>query len=275
MGWSPRVGNRNPLQYSLENSTDRGAWWAIVHGVVKRRTWQHTFTRTIAGIWNSEKKGEDKKGCFAWRAALLSRMWGKWGWKENWSQITENLGYLSPGKGKRWHCWSTGALFSKRASKRPAKTVWPWGIGAWVSGQLRNPLFCFLQPRTFSNDIECCLIYLSWADKSLFQLKGSNKNGCAQGCHGMTVTIETPVQEVTRQGLHYRFIKIRRWNMKEEIWQGVIQGTCWKFSGVTTVAWGGSPWLEPEMLKNGPWSMGEANFHGGRLLSMQQLQLLI
>ena len=27
-------GNSNPLQYScLENSMDRGAWWAIVHGV--------------------------------------------------------------------------------------------------------------------------------------------------------------------------------------------------------------------------------------------------
>ena len=30
-------GNGNPLQYyCLENSMDRGAWWATVHGVVKR-----------------------------------------------------------------------------------------------------------------------------------------------------------------------------------------------------------------------------------------------
>ena len=29
-------GNGYPLQYScLENSVDRGAWWAIVHGVAK------------------------------------------------------------------------------------------------------------------------------------------------------------------------------------------------------------------------------------------------
>ena len=29
-------GNGYPLQYScLENSTDRGAWWATVHGVAK------------------------------------------------------------------------------------------------------------------------------------------------------------------------------------------------------------------------------------------------
>jgi len=39
LGRSPREGNGNPLQYScLENSMDRGAWWAIVHGVTKSRT---------------------------------------------------------------------------------------------------------------------------------------------------------------------------------------------------------------------------------------------
>ena len=38
-GRSPGEGNGNPLQYScLENSTDRGAWWAIVHGVAKSQT---------------------------------------------------------------------------------------------------------------------------------------------------------------------------------------------------------------------------------------------
>ena len=33
---SPGEGNGNPLQYyCLENSTDREAWWAIVHGIAK------------------------------------------------------------------------------------------------------------------------------------------------------------------------------------------------------------------------------------------------
>ena len=33
-------GNGNPLQDScLENSVDRGAWWAAVHGVAQNRTW--------------------------------------------------------------------------------------------------------------------------------------------------------------------------------------------------------------------------------------------
>ena len=35
-GRPPGGGNCNPLQYScLENSRDRGAWWATVHGVAK------------------------------------------------------------------------------------------------------------------------------------------------------------------------------------------------------------------------------------------------
>ena len=39
LGRSPGEGNGYPLQYScLENSTDRGAWWATVHGVEKSET---------------------------------------------------------------------------------------------------------------------------------------------------------------------------------------------------------------------------------------------
>ena len=35
-GKSPEEGNGNSLQYSyLENITERGAWWATVHGVTK------------------------------------------------------------------------------------------------------------------------------------------------------------------------------------------------------------------------------------------------
>ena len=37
LGRSPGEGNGNPLQYScLENSIDRGAWWATVHGVTEQ-----------------------------------------------------------------------------------------------------------------------------------------------------------------------------------------------------------------------------------------------
>ena len=38
-GRSPGEGNGNSLQYScLENSMDRGAWWATVHRVTMGRT---------------------------------------------------------------------------------------------------------------------------------------------------------------------------------------------------------------------------------------------
>ena len=44
-GWgtSPAVGKGNPFYDScLENSQERGAWWATVHWVTKNQTWLHT-----------------------------------------------------------------------------------------------------------------------------------------------------------------------------------------------------------------------------------------
>ena len=42
-GGSPREGNGNPFRYCcLENSMNRGAWWAIVHWVTKSQT-QHSY----------------------------------------------------------------------------------------------------------------------------------------------------------------------------------------------------------------------------------------
>ena len=40
---STTLGKGNPLQYSyLENSMDRGAWWATVHKLTKSQTWLST-----------------------------------------------------------------------------------------------------------------------------------------------------------------------------------------------------------------------------------------
>ena len=39
LGRFPGGRNGNPLQYSgLENSMEKGAWWATVHGVAKSQT---------------------------------------------------------------------------------------------------------------------------------------------------------------------------------------------------------------------------------------------
>ena len=42
---SPGKGNGNPLQdSSLENSMDRGAWWATAHGEAKSRIQPRDYT---------------------------------------------------------------------------------------------------------------------------------------------------------------------------------------------------------------------------------------
>ena len=52
LGRSPREGNGNPFQYScLENPMDRGAWWAIIHGVTQSDMTEHT----------KKKKGKESK----------------------------------------------------------------------------------------------------------------------------------------------------------------------------------------------------------------------
>ena len=49
-GRSSGEGNGNPLQYScLENSMDRGAWWATVHRVTKRQT---QLSMHACNAWN-------------------------------------------------------------------------------------------------------------------------------------------------------------------------------------------------------------------------------
>ena len=60
LGRSPGEGHGNPLQYScLENSMDRWAWQATVHGVTKSWIWlsnSHTHTHTHTQYMHLHKK---------------------------------------------------------------------------------------------------------------------------------------------------------------------------------------------------------------------------
>ena len=56
-----------PLQYScLENPMDRGAWWAAVHGVAKRRTQLSNFPFTFH-FHALEKEMATHSSVLAWR----------------------------------------------------------------------------------------------------------------------------------------------------------------------------------------------------------------
>ena len=60
-------GNGTPLQHScLENPTDRGAWWAAVHGVAKSRTRLIDFTFTFH-FHALEKEMATHSSDLAWR----------------------------------------------------------------------------------------------------------------------------------------------------------------------------------------------------------------
>ena len=50
-GRSPGGGHDNPLQCScLENPTDRGAWWAIVHRVDRGAWWVHRVAKSLTRL---------------------------------------------------------------------------------------------------------------------------------------------------------------------------------------------------------------------------------
>ena len=65
-GRCPKEGNGYPLQYSyLENSMDRAAWWATVHGVAKSQTGLKRLNThsTYERMANLTQKGEIQGMC--------------------------------------------------------------------------------------------------------------------------------------------------------------------------------------------------------------------
>ena len=66
LGRSPGVGHGNPLQYfCLDNPTDRGAWWATVHGVAKSQRWLKQLSM-------------HKHYCYAWTTEDEMAGWHHW-----------------------------------------------------------------------------------------------------------------------------------------------------------------------------------------------------
>ena len=69
-------GDGSPLQYScLENSMNRGAWWAAVHGIPKSRTWLSDFTFTFP-FHALEKEMATYSRVLAWRIPVTGEPGG-------------------------------------------------------------------------------------------------------------------------------------------------------------------------------------------------------
>ena len=79
-GRSPEEGQGNPLQYScLENSMDRGAWWATIHGVTKSWTW--LSTRNINDLIRKMcKKLKSNTSLDTWGSIFLWKFCGNVGY---------------------------------------------------------------------------------------------------------------------------------------------------------------------------------------------------
>ena len=92
-GRSPGEGIGFPLQYScLENSMDRGVWWAIVHGVAKSWTWlKNTFTWYIYYLYNKKKIIKimqnlyDYQMAFSWLLTCECAHYSIWLWYQKWN----------------------------------------------------------------------------------------------------------------------------------------------------------------------------------------------
>ena len=77
LGRSPGGGHGNPLQYScLENSTDKGAWWATVHRVTKSQT-------RLKRLSMHDVKSRTKWVKTQWQDVLSPRL-NEWSRSEKW-----------------------------------------------------------------------------------------------------------------------------------------------------------------------------------------------
>ena len=78
-GRSPEEGNGNPLQYScLENSMDKGAWWATVHGITESDMIEHTCThihQQQEHSWTLQRSSQSSQWTPAFPSPFRDRKW--------------------------------------------------------------------------------------------------------------------------------------------------------------------------------------------------------
>ena len=123
-GRSPGGGHSNPLQCScLENSMDRGAWWATAHRVAKNQTRQkelntHTHTLQVAQCSATQEEavsweGRDQRGIPGRGLTIgLPKAWSTSCWhsvvKFSWCSLSSRRGlivWMPPLSHQSSHTW--------------------------------------------------------------------------------------------------------------------------------------------------------------------------
>ena len=131
LGRSPRGRNGNPIQYScLENPTDRGASWAIVHGIAKSQTQlkrlskQHsTWPDLSQNSSTSTSISQENKVTFAHHhyhcASLLTFLKKRLFWSI-WASLVAQLVTTPPAMQQTW----VGKIPWRR-QRLPTPVFWP------------------------------------------------------------------------------------------------------------------------------------------------------
>ena len=87
-GRSPGGGHGNPLQYScLENPTDKGAWWATVHGVAKSWTWLKRFV-------TAQHRAYQPNAEFGWECECREDISFQWSGFHSWQPQLKGQSYV-------------------------------------------------------------------------------------------------------------------------------------------------------------------------------------
>ena len=123
-GRSPGVGNGNPLQYCcLENSTDRGAWWATVLEFTKSQTWWSTLVSLPdAELWIGDvsRRGDPFQGLKDSSCLTLR------------NELSEEM--------RRCTCWQSKRLYWKETPRQ--KAGGQGNLGELLCHMAHNLKFC-------------------------------------------------------------------------------------------------------------------------------------
>ena len=138
-------GNGTPLQYScLENPMDGGAWWAVVHGVSKSRTWLSDFTVTFH-FHALEKEMATHSSVLAWRIPGMGEpgglpSMGSLGVRHDWSNLAAarfQKGHLVFNRTKAIHANRGHQKACSPALSFYSEGIWGrenWQVSGLVSG---------------------------------------------------------------------------------------------------------------------------------------------